>query len=130
MIDKKTNSFFLKLTNYERNIIQLQAEALGIPMSQVMTRHLKSDNFKEKYLVTIFNLDTLQTIEAVRELSATELQIDIESIGKQSYIHKDGSKWGIKEIKPYVDPKRSPIYEGTLSEKKIDSILSKINKSK
>jgi hypothetical protein len=130
MIDKKTNSFFLKLTNYERNIIQLQAEALGIPMSQVMTRHLKSDNFKEKYLVTIFNLDTLQTIEAVRELSATELQIDIESIGKQSYIHKDGSKWGIKEIKPYVDPKREKVYEGTLSEKKIDSILSKIYKSK
>ena len=130
MIDKKTNSFFLKLTNYERNIIQLQAEALGIPMSQVMTRHLKNDNFKEKYLVTIFNLDTLQTIEAVRELSATELQIDIESIGKQSYIHKDGSKWGIKEIKPYVDPKREKVYEGTLSEKKIDSILSKIYKSK
>ena len=120
----------MRLNNYERNIIQLQAEALGIPMSQVMIRHLKNDNYKEKYLVTIFNLDTLQTIEAVRELSATELQIDIESINKQSYIHTDGSRWGIKDIKPYIDPKRLPIYEGTLSEKKIDSILSKINKLK
>jgi hypothetical protein len=130
MIDKKTNSFFLKLTNYERNIIQLQAQALGIPMSQVMTRHLKNDNYKEKYLVTIFNLDTLQTIDAVRELSATQLQIDVESIGKESYVHTDGSRWGIKEIKPYVEPERESLYQGTLNDKKIDTILSKINKLK
>lgn len=126
MIDKKTNSFFMRLTNYERNIIQLQAEALGVPMSEVMTRHLKNDNYKEKYLVTIFNLDTLQTMESVTELSATQLQVDIESIGKHSYTHKDGSRWSIKEIKPYVDPKREPIYQGTLSEKKMNSILNKI----
>ena len=119
MSNKK--GFFLRLDNYERNILQLESEATGLPMSQVLKKHLRNEKLTSTYVLTIQNVKTGQELIKDAELDRYTAEVMREGIG--TIVTNDKQEFIFKSITLKIDKKVEP------SNVVMSKVLSKMYKS-
>ena len=119
MSNKK--GFFLRLDNYERNILQLESEATGLPMSQVLKKHLRNEKLTSTYVLIIQNVNTGQELIKEAELDRYTAEVMREGIG--TIVTNDKQEFIFKSITLKIDKKVEP------SNVVMSKVLSKMYKS-
>ena len=119
MSNKK--GFFLRLDNYERNILQLESEATGLPMSQVLKKHLRNEKLTSTYVLIIQNAKTGQELIKEAELDRYTAEVMREGIG--TIVTNDKQEFIFKSITLKIDKKVEP------SNVVMSKVLSKMYKS-
>ena len=94
MSNKK--GFFLRLDQYERNVLQLESEATGLSMSAILKKHLRDDKLTSVYTLTIQNVKTGETISKDQSLDRYTSEIMREGIG--TLIQNKGHEYIFKSI--------------------------------
>lgn len=94
MSNKK--GFFLRLDQYERNVLQLESEATGLSMSAILKKHLRDDKLTSVYTLTIQNVKTGETISKDQSLDRYTSEIMREGIG--TLIQNKGQEYIFKSI--------------------------------
>lgn len=120
-MSKNKKGFFLRLDNYERNILQLESEATGLPMSQVLKKHLRNEKLTSTYVLTIQNVKTGQRLIKDAELDRYTAEVMREGIG--TIVKNDGQEFIFKSITPKIEKEVEP------SNVVMAKVLSKIYKS-
>ena len=94
MSNKK--GFFLRLDQYERNVLQLESEATGLSMSAILKKHLRDDKLTSVYTLTIQNVKTGEIISKDQSLDRYTSEIMREGIG--TLIQNKGHEYIFKSI--------------------------------
>lgn len=118
----KSKTFLLRLSDYEKNILQMRAEELGVPMSIVLKQHLRDDKLKTMHLLTIQNVDTAEQKTKEVLLDRVEAQIVKEAIGTSVTAPDTSGDWMVISIIPKIDKRTEPTSD------LMNRILSKINR--
>lgn len=119
MSNKK--GFFLRLDQYERNVLQLESEATGLSMSAILKKHLRDDKLTSVYTLTIQNVKTGETISKDQSLDRYTSEIMREGIG--TLIQNKGHEYIFKSIVLKIEKDIEP------SNVIMNKILSKMYKT-
>lgn len=119
MSNKK--GFFLRLDQYERNVLQLESEATGLSMSAILKKHLRDDKLTSVYTLTIQNVKTGEIISKDQSLDRYTSEIMREGIG--TLIQNKGHEYIFKSIVLKIEKDIEP------SNVIMNKILSKMYKS-
>lgn len=119
MSNKK--GFFLRLDQYERNVLQLESEATGLSMSAILKKHLRDDKLTSVYTLTIQNVKTGEIISKDQSLDRYTSEIMREGIG--TLIQNKGHEYIFKSIVLKIEKDIEP------SNVIMNKVLSKMYKS-
>jgi hypothetical protein len=108
--------FFLKLDQYERNVLQLQSEYTGLSMSELLRTHLRDSKIQKTYVMELQHTSTGELMKRERTLTIQDAELMRENIG---FIYQD---WILKSI--FIKPDTK--IENT--QNAISSILSRMYK--
>lgn len=100
--------FFVRLDQFERNVLQLEAEEKGITMSQVLKSKLREDKIKKAYTLTIQNTESGELKVKDTNLDRYTAELMRENIGTITRDPNGSGEWILKNIVLKIDKQTEP----------------------